>query len=66
MIITRTSPLSGKINKMDIDVSEDQLEKWKSGALIQMVMPNLSPSEREFIMTGITDDEWKELNSNEI
>ena len=66
MIITRTSPMTGKVHNMDIDVSEDQLEKWKSGALIQMVMPNLSPSEREFIMTGITDFEWKELNDNQI
>lgn len=65
MIITRTSPMTGRINKMDINVTEDQIKKWKSGALIQNVMPNLSPSEREFIMTGITENEWKELNKNE-
>ena len=65
MIITRTSPMTGRINKMDIDVTEDQIKQWRSGALIQNVMPNLSPSEREFIMTGITENEWKELNKNE-
>ena len=65
MIITRTSPMTGRINKMDINVTEDQIKKWKSGALIQNVKPNLSPSEREFIMTGITENEWKELNKNE-
>ena len=65
MIITRTSPMTGRINKMYINVTEDQIKKWKSGALIQNVMPNLSPSEREFIMTGITENEWKELNKNE-
>ena len=65
MIITRTSPMTGRINKMDINVTEDQIKQWRSGALIQNVMPNLSPSEREFIMTGITENEWKELNKNE-
>jgi hypothetical protein len=26
--------------------------------LIQEAMPNLTPDEREFIKTGITNDEW--------
>ena len=65
MIITRTSPMTGRINKMDINVTEDQIKQWRSGALIQNVMPELTPSEREFIMTGITENEWKELNKNE-
>jgi len=43
---------------MEIDVSEKQIALWREGALIQDVMPNLSPDEREFIMTGITPDEW--------
>jgi hypothetical protein len=58
MIIIRKSMLSGNVSSMDIPVTECQLAKWQAGALIQNVMPNLSDSEREFIMTGITPAEW--------
>jgi hypothetical protein len=58
MLITRVSPFSGKTNSMEIDVSDAQLEDWQSGTLIQNAMPNLTPDEREFIMTGITGKEW--------
>ena len=44
---------------MDIPVTLAQIETWKGGELIQRAMPNLSPDEREFLMTGITADEWE-------
>ena len=28
-------------------------------------MPHLTPGEREFILTGITDEEWDELFAEE-
>tara|TARA_R110000764_G_scaffold208524_1_gene294185 strand:+ start:658 stop:825 length:168 start_codon:yes stop_codon:yes gene_type:complete len=43
---------------MEIDVSDKQIALWMEGALIQDVMPSLSADEREFLMTGITPDEW--------
>ena len=58
MLVGKKSQLSGKSHEMEIDVSEKQITLWMEGALIQDVMPNLSPDEREFIMTGITPDEW--------
>jgi hypothetical protein len=58
MKITRISPVSHKDNSMEIDVTQEQLDKWRSGALIQHVMPKLTPSEREFIITGTTPEEW--------
>lgn len=60
MKLTRTSPFSGKVNTMELDITPEQLERWRNGELIQRVFPHLTPSEREFIMTGITDDEWPE------
>ena len=33
--------------------------------LIQNAMPNLSADEREFLMTGITPEEWAELSEDE-
>ena len=58
MMITRTSPFTGITRTKDILVTEDQLARWQRGERIQNVMPYLSASDREFIMTGITDDEW--------
>ena len=58
MIITKTSPFSNATNVMDINVTEEQLALWEGGMLIQNAMPNLSADEREFIMTGITPEEW--------
>ena len=66
MIITRTSPFSGRLNTMDINVTQAQFDKWKAGALIQNAMPNLTPDEREFIMTGITPTEWAATFGEEV
>jgi len=39
---------------MNIDVTEKQLTLWIEGALIQDVMPHLTPTERDFIRTGMS------------
>ena len=61
MLITKTSMLSGNTSSMDIDVSQDQIDLWQGGALIQNAMPDLSADEREFIMTGVTPEEWDSM-----
>jgi len=61
MTVTKTSPLSGNTNTMDIDVSEEQIAAWRGGVLIQRVMPNLTPDEREFLMTGYTPEDWEKI-----
>ena len=58
MIIKRVSAISGKTHEMDIPVTQEQLDAWINGALIQHAMPRLSANQREFIMTGITPEEW--------
>ena len=58
MKIERISMVSGKANVREIDVTSEQLKKYEDGELIQVVMPHLTPGEREFIMTGITEEEW--------
>jgi hypothetical protein len=58
MKITRTSTMSGIIRTMEIDVTKEQMDAWENGELIQRAMPGLTASEREFIMTGATDEEW--------
>lgn len=58
MLITRTSAFTGQQHTLDIDVTPEQLEEWRQGALIQRVMPNLTDGEREFIRSGVTPTEW--------
>lgn len=58
MKFPRLSPISGKINTLDLDVTVDQFVAWEKGALIQDAFPNLNMYEREFIISGITKDEW--------
>lgn len=58
MLIERKSPVSCKVHTLDIDVTEDQLANWQHGMFIQEAMPNISADEREFIMSGITAEEW--------
>lgn len=62
MIITRISPLTGKINSHDLNISQDQLDQWQyQGAMIQNVFPHLSEDEREFIQTGLDFGEFDDL-----
>ena len=58
MKITRTSIFTGIERTLDLPITEAQIAEWKAGGLIQDVMPNLTASQREFIMTGVTDEEW--------
>jgi hypothetical protein len=59
MQITRKSIISGIERTKDLDISEEQYNRWKTtGLLIQDAFPNLSEDDREFILTGITSDEW--------
>ena len=58
MKITRVSIISGKLHTKDLPVTEIQMERWKRGALVQDVFPGLTPDQREFILSGITAEEW--------
>lgn len=67
MLVTRVSVISRKENTMDLDVTQDQLNRYELGlGLIQNIFPNLSGEEREFIKTGITPQEWEELFGVEV
>jgi len=65
MLITRTSPVTGLSSTLDLDVTADQIKEWENGALIQDVMPHLSPSQREFIISGCTPEDFDLLFPSE-
>jgi hypothetical protein len=59
MIIRRKSPITGKLNEMDLDITEVQLRRYYIGReLVNETFPNLNADEREFLMTGITPRDW--------
>ena len=61
MLITKKSMVTGNSATKNIDVTQTQLNAWENGALIQDAMPQVSAPDREFIKTGITNDEWNNL-----
>lgn len=60
MLVTRTSKWSGVTRSMELDVTEQEFIDWRNGELVQNAFPNLTASEREFIISGMTDEEWDE------
>ena len=64
MLVSRRSIMSGKVHELDLDITTEQISRWDAGGLIQDVMPHLTPEEREFLMTGITEEEWDEMNDD--
>ena len=59
MLITRVSRITGVQHTMDLPITEEQLIEFGRGRLIQDAMYNLTPAQREFFMTGITEEEWE-------
>jgi len=62
MNITKISSLTGIEHTLNINITEDELlrveNRRNSTELIQNIVPNLSMEDREFLMTGITNEEW--------
>ena len=64
--ITKTSMLTGIDRTKTFDITYDQYYAWYTeGELIQNAMPNLSASDRDFIRSGIVDEELNDLSSAE-
>lgn len=65
MLIMKKSSISGDYHSVDLDITQDQLDRienrFNTKELIQNIVPNLTPGEREFLMTGITEQEWNQL-----
>ena len=60
MKVTKVSGFTGITHTREINITFEQLERWRNGTLIQNAMPHLSPDDREFLMTGVTPEEWAE------
>ena len=62
--LIKAQSFSGRISSMVLELTDAQLYDWAvDGVAIQQAMPNLSPEEREFLMSGTRQDEWDALYS---
>lgn len=66
MKITKRSPFTGMAHTMDLPIDTQErlqaYEAWRNGkGLIQNELHFLTADQREFLITGITAEEWKEI-----
>lgn len=63
VVVTNISTLTGAMHHLEIDIDFDSfiqsLTDWMEGGLIQDCFPELTPDEREFLISGVTADEWE-------
>lgn len=64
MIVRRKSQLTGIWHELDLDVTQEQLDRFdrriETGEYVQSIFAHLPKEEREFILTGITAQEWSD------
>lgn len=52
------SLFSDQVHVRELRMTRDQYSAWQAGDYIQNALPQLSPDEREFLLTGATPEEW--------
>lgn len=59
MYIKRKSVITGIERTLSIPANPDDMLAWKAGlGSIQDLMPYLNDQDREFLLSGITAEEW--------
>lgn len=62
MKVTKTSPFSGEKHTIEVDVSEEIMDKFRKGKITaSQAFDHLSEPERRFLVDGITPEEWEEM-----
>lgn len=61
MKITRISNLTQLSHTMEVPCTQEQLDNFNAGMHILNAMPNVSPELREFVLSGITPEEWNSM-----
>jgi hypothetical protein len=60
MLITRTS-VFGVTRTKDLPITQEQYNAWQSGVYAQDAFANLDAGDREFIISGNTDEDWNKM-----
>lgn len=61
-LFTRQSRATGEVHVVEIPITQEQWrDHVKSGKLIQNSFPQLTAEQREFLISGTTQEEWDAL-----
>jgi hypothetical protein len=65
--VTRQSVITKKINTMELPITQEHLDIYETvgDILIQDAFPNLDAGQREFLLSGVTPQEWEETFGEE-
>ena len=65
VMVSMPNPLTGKTNTVFLPTDQAKVLRWltdrKSCPLIQDMFPELDADQREFLMSGISGDDWAVL-----
>jgi hypothetical protein len=56
---TKVSPITGETNRMILAAAPDAWAAYDAGEMVQRALPHLTAAEREFLISGITAEEWQ-------
>ena len=62
LLMVTPSKALGPKPTMTLHLTKDQYRRykmWENGELIQRALPDLTPAEREIIITGLSDEDFK-------
>lgn len=58
--VTMVSSISGRTNTLVLNYKEVDMIKFQRGMHVQDAFPYMSKEHREFLLSGITPEEWNE------
>jgi hypothetical protein len=65
MIIERTSPYTGKVQQLELDITSEQMQWYINGTPMYKAFPHLTLAQREFIKNGILPGEVPEASEED-
>ena len=65
--VTKQSIITRKMNTMELPITQEHLDMYETvgDILVQDAFPNLDIGQREFLISGITPQEWEETFGEE-
>lgn len=58
MRVKRRCIITGRMNEMELPITEEQVERWKRGVVVQKAFPQLTADQREFLISGMLPETW--------
>lgn len=59
MKVEMRSRMTNRLHVREIEITEEEWRRIQDGELVHLVVPHLSPGDREYLISGITNEEWE-------